>query len=346
MWKVSTGKGIKVAVLDSGVDGSVPELRGQVLPGRDFTEAKSGAPQDREGHGTDIALLIAGRGTGGGVWGLARGAKILPLKVLSPKALGTRAMNRAIRSAADSGAQVINISAGRAADELGRAGLQPAVDYANRKGSLIFASTGNDGDSTNEVIYPAALPGVVGIGGVDEKLSVAKTSTHGPQVALTAPGTEIPGLCLEGGGYCALEGTSGATAIASASAALIWSAHPDWTNNQVLRVMIQTAVRPADGKVPSEFLGYGVVNPGKVLLDKAGKPGPADVNPLHAAPASKPPSPSTPTKKKPSSPASAQQAVAEPENRVSGTTLWVGIGLGVLAVSAGAAYFLARRRSA
>ena len=82
---------------------------------------------------------------------------------------------------------------------------------------------------------------------------------------------------------CTAEGTSYATAIASASAALIWSAHPTWTNNQVLRVMMETAGKPEDGKVPSEYLGYGIVRPRKVLLDKEGDPGPADVNPLLAA---------------------------------------------------------------
>ncbi|RXS85362.1 serine protease [Streptomyces sp. TM32] len=281
MWQVSTGEGVTVAVIDSGVDSSVPEMRGQLLSGKDFSGKGQGVNHDNEGHGTSMAMIIAGRRSGDGPWGLAPGSKVLPLKYVG--GYGLVNMAKAIRYAADQGAKVINISRGRPAVKEAQVELQPAIDYANKKGSLIFAGTGNDGDNGNAPVYPASLPGVVGIGAVDKSLKVAEFSTYGPQVALAAPGVSIPTRCSAALRYCVEDGTSDATAIASASAALIWSAHPKWTNNQVLRVMMETAGKPEDGKVPSKYLGYGIVRPRKVLLDKEGDPGPADVNPLLTA---------------------------------------------------------------
>ncbi|MEU2362730.1 type VII secretion-associated serine protease mycosin [Streptomyces noursei] len=281
IWETSTGKGITVAVIDSGVDSSVPELQGQLLAGTDFSDDQHDANYDSEGHGTSMAMIIAGQRKGDHAWGLAPGSKILPIR--SGNKRWSFHMAKSIRYATDHGAKVINISWAGTPTEESRVDLQPAIEYANKNGLLIFAGSGNDGDKGNPAKYPASLPGVVGVGAVDKSLKVAKFSTYGPQVALAAPGVDIPTRCTKELFDCVAQGTSNATAIASASAALIWSAHPTWTNNQVLRVMMQTAGKPEDGKVPSKYLGYGIVRPRKVLVDKEGDPGPADVNPLLAA---------------------------------------------------------------
>ncbi|UNO43987.1 S8 family serine peptidase [Streptomyces sp. MST-110588] len=278
MWRTSTGEGVTVAVIDSGVNSSVPELRGQLVPGKDFSIQWRGANYDDDGHGTGMAMTIAAKRIGDGAWGLAPGSKILPIRNAGENSAVN--MAKGIRYAADQGAKVINISQGGTPTDDIKATLQPAVDYANNKGSLIFAATGNSGDKGNSPGYPSIIPGVVGVGAVDKSLTVTKFSTYGPQVALSAPGVDIPTRCTKKLLDCMSRGTSQATAIASASAALIWSAHPSWTNNQVLRVMLQTAGKPTDGKVPSKYLGYGIVRPRKVLLDQEGDPGPADVNPL------------------------------------------------------------------
>ncbi|NGO73834.1 S8 family serine peptidase, partial [Streptomyces boncukensis] len=109
-------------------------------------------------------------------------------------------------------------------------------------------------------------------------------STYGPHVALTAPGLGVPGwcdgakvrYCVQGQG-----GTSSATALASASAALIWSKHPEWTSNQVLRVLIKTTGRSQKGRsVRSKYIGYGAVRPRANLLQGKGDPGDPDISPL------------------------------------------------------------------
>ncbi|MDK1476952.1 S8 family serine peptidase [Streptomyces sp. 549] len=297
MWKVSKGKGITVAVVDSGVSPSSSTLRGRVLPGTDVSGTPGGPHDDVAGHGTTMAELIAGTGSGGGILGLAPEAQILPVRTLSPSDPGHKKHDTiagALRAAADSEAQIINLSLGgvRSPD------LERAVDYAAAKGKLMFASTGNSGndESYDEgwIEAPASYDSVVAVAGADNGGETAEYSQKG-RVALTAPGTNIPGWCDKSlTRYCRTQGTSNSTAIASASAALIWAKHPEWTANQVLRVMLQTAGVPKGQKVPSEYVGYGAVRPRKVLLEGKGDPGDPDVHPLidpssiHPSPSPKP----------------------------------------------------------
>ncbi|MFJ1559722.1 type VII secretion-associated serine protease mycosin [Streptomyces mirabilis] len=288
MWKTSTGKGITVAVIDTGVQGDIPDLRGQVLSGKDYSRHPGDEHSDYDGHGTSMAVLIAGTGAKGrvtGSYGLAPGAKILPIRIPdfieqsrsdgNPDDYPTY-MAKAIRYAADSDAQVINISQASTAHSQQ---LNESVAYALSKDKLIFAGVGNDGAGLNELEYPAATPGVAGVGAIGRNVKATQESQHGPQVDLAAPGEDMVAACLGGTELCKTHGTSDATAIASASAALIWSKHPDWTNNQVLRVMLNTASKPKNGKERTDYLGYGTVRP-RIALTNPGSPGPADVYPL------------------------------------------------------------------
>lgn len=347
MWKVSRGDGVTVAVIDSGVDATVPELQGRVLEGADVSNSPAGAHTDRDGHGTNMASLIVGTGSGGGIQGLAPGAMVLPVRVAADAKVDAEdpLWSRAIRYAVDHGSRVVSISLGSAGLD-GHAPLTAsAVKYALDKGSLIFASAGNDGDEANSVNYPAALAGVVSVGAVDENRKVAKWSNSASNVSLAAPGVEIPGRCTKSTGLCATDGTSQATALASASAALIWSKHPDWTNNQVLRVMMDTAGKPATGGVPSIYLGYGIVRPRKVLVDGEGNPGPADVNPLLAADkAAASPKPLSSGDPKPSG--SAHDSATKSKQDEGGKAFpWPGIAIGaaVAAAVATGIVFLRRR---
>ncbi|MEV4873354.1 type VII secretion-associated serine protease mycosin [Streptomyces syringium] len=284
MWNSSTGSGVTVAVIDSGVDSKLPDLRGQVLPGRDFSGIAGDAHSDYDGHGTRMAVLIAGTGKSNGdsgAFGLAPEAKILPLRVINDTApvtqrLPGRAMSEAIRFAADSEAKIINISMGGPGEDPQQA---KAVEYALSKGKLVFAAVGNSGQEGNAIAFPAAFPGVVGVAAVDQDIKATAESERGPQVDLAAPGDNMITTCKGGTGVCRGHGTSAATAIASASAALLWSAHPDWTANQITRVLINTAGGPENGDKRSDSIGYGVVRP-RIALKNPGDPGPADVNPL------------------------------------------------------------------
>ncbi|MER6255533.1 type VII secretion-associated serine protease mycosin [Streptomyces sp. NPDC001584] len=350
IWKISTGKGITVAVIDSGVN-RIPELEGQVLPGAVFPvgDAPGDKDNDYDGHGTGISAMIAGTGkhpSGDGAYGLAPGSKILPIRVPDVlEAAKAPSVVAAIRYAADSDAKIINISkgvAGKPEDDRDRA---DAVKYALSKGKLIFAAVGNDGDSTNEVLYPGATPGVVGLGAVDVNGKPTKESQHGPQVDMVAPGMDIVSACILKSGLCKTHGTSDASAFASASAALLWSAHPEWTNNQVLRVLLNTAGKPTDGVERNDYVGYGVVRP-RIALQTPGDPGPADVYPLPdlaAADAAKKPSASSDGK---APDAAASKPGAQAEEKKSGSALpWIGLGLAACVLIGGAVTVVVVRRN-
>ncbi|MFI8364674.1 type VII secretion-associated serine protease mycosin [Streptomyces sp. NPDC085612] len=328
IWKISTGKGITVAVIDTGVN-QIPELEGQVLPGKAFPlgDAEVGRDNDYYGHGTGMAAMIAATGkhpSGDGAYGLAPGVKILPIRV--PDMLEestTPSWVEAIRYAADSEAKVLSISQGRVGTPEDDRARAEAVKYAISKGKLVFAAAGNSGDSTNQLEYPAATPGVIAVGAVDANGEPTKESQHGPQIDLAAPGIDIVAACKSNSGLCKTHGTSDATALASASAALLWAAHPDWTNNQVLRVLLNTAGKPIDGSGRNDYVGYGVVRP-RVALQTPGDPGPPDIYPLPDLAAAAPPPTQAPT------PAPGDKAATAPKSDDS-TTPWTGIGLGLAA---------------
>ncbi|MFD9224426.1 type VII secretion-associated serine protease mycosin [Streptomyces sp. NPDC060064] len=343
MWRTSKGKGVTVAVIDTGVDDRLLDLHGQVLPGLDLSEQPGDENSDYEGHGSGMAAMIAGTGKrpgGKGSFGLAPEAKILPIRLPKPNEgtklafnpeLWNASLSKGIRYAADSGARVINISQGdkESSDEVAE-----AVKYALGKGSLIFAAVGNDGEKGNPVMYPAATPGVVGVAAFDKNGRTTKESERGPQVDLVAPGEDIFAACGGGTQICKSHGTSDATALASASAALIWSKYPQWTNNQVLRVVINTAGKAKSGKARTDAGGYGAVRP-RIALKTPGDPGPADEYPLpdFAAAAPKSPSPDASKatggtgtdKSQPGAPASASKDD-------SNTGLFIALGIGAAAL--------------
>ncbi|RKN62915.1 type VII secretion-associated serine protease mycosin [Streptomyces klenkii] len=347
MWETGTGAGVTVAVIDTGVDASLPDLEGQVLEGKNFSGEPGDAHTDPNGHGTGMAALIAGtgkRGSDTGAYGLAPGAKILPVRVGGKYFKdGSESMVAALRYAAESDAKIINISQGGPgwSEEEGK-----AIAYALSKGKMIFASVGNTGDKGNSVEYPSSAPGVIGVAALDQEGAPAKWSQHGPQVDLAAPGVDMVAACPGGTGICRSRGTSDASALASASAALIWSVHPNWTANQVTRVLINTAGGPDTGEKRNDYVGYGAVRP-RIALKDPGDPGPADVNPLPGPAASQAPKSDdgTDSADRLSKPSGAEASA----NNGGAATKWIALGAGA-AVLVGAAIttpiLLSRRRKA
>ncbi|GGZ47918.1 type VII secretion-associated serine protease [Streptomyces inusitatus] len=356
VWRTAAGEGIKIAVVDSGVNSSTPSLKGQVLKGFDATGAVGEETDDYSGHGTTMAELIAGTGQGGGLHGLAPKAKIIPFRIAFEefeKKYKTEPQDSAaaIRAAADSDAHIISMSFG---SEFLEAGELKAVKYAESKGKLLFAAAGNSGNGENKAEYPAQYPEVVGVAASAPEGQTADYSQSGDFVDLAAPGSDIPYWCdATFKSYCDGDGgTSAATAIASASAALIWSANPDWTANQVLRVMFESAGKGKDGnkKGLSNFYGHGVVRPGAHINRGLGKPGDPDVSPLtnkRTSGSSASPTASAPgTSQPPKGESSEAPAVASSSGKSedgNGTGLILG-GVAVVVVLAGGGFLLARRR--
>ncbi|MER6999480.1 S8 family serine peptidase [Streptomyces sp. NPDC000410] len=359
IWKKATGKGIKVAVIDSGVNPSTPSLKGRVLEGTDATDAPGEATDDYNGHGTTIAELIAGTGQGGGLRGLAPDAQIVPVRVADGEFAKKYKVNAwdeatAIRAAADSDAQIISMSWGA---EFGDYKMEEAVKYAESKGKLFFAAVGNTAKQGNKPEYPANFPEVVGVAASDREGQVADYSQHGDFVDIAAPGNDIPYWCDKSfTRYCDGDGgTSAATALASATAALIWSAHPDWTANQVLRVMFESAGAGEDGNKTgrSEYYGHGVVRPNAHITRGLGKPGDANISPLTnkrtgGSPASSAsPAPSAPGSSQAPSGKPGGDAVVAGSSKKSEDGSQLGLILGgaaVVVVLGGVAFAVVRRR--
>ncbi|WP_405990436.1 S8 family serine peptidase [Streptomyces sp. NBC_00986] len=357
LWKVSTGKGISVAVVDTGVNPDTSSLKGQVLPGVDVTKAVGDETDDYLGHGTSMAELIAGTGSGGGLKGVAPGAKIIPIRTAltgidkkTEKQGDT--LVKAIRAAADSDAKIISMSL---SGDFPVDGELEAVQYAQSKGKLLIAGVGNGADQgENYIGYPAKDPGVVGVSAINENGEVAKFSESGAYVDLASPGVDVPVWCdNKFKSYCSQRsGTSQATAIASGAAALIWSAHPKWTANQVLRVMIDTAGRDWPKNTPSRYLGYGTIRPAQVLLKGKGDPGAADIDPvsnkktpgLSTGTAASPSASASTSSQAPNSTSGGQTSAAASTSDSSGnTTLWVALGAAAAVVAVGGGAFAVAR---
>ncbi|MGW1028655.1 S8 family serine peptidase [Streptomyces sp. NPDC002577] len=267
VWQTSEGAGVTVAVIDSGVDASHPDLIGQVLPGKDFTSA--GNPhEDNDGHGTGMASLIAGHGHGAnnssGVMGLAPKAKILPVRTGGTKNnLNVGEIADGIRYAVDQGASVINLSFAGSSAYPG-SGVAKAIEYAQANDAVVVAGAGND---SGTVSYPAALPGVVAVSAVDKNLNFWSKSNTG-NVTVAAPGVETPQADpTSRSGYVVANGTSGSTAYVSAIVALLRSKYPDLTAGQIINRLVKSAsFLNNEGKTaPDKELGYGIARPGSAL---------------------------------------------------------------------------------
>ncbi|MFJ8007892.1 S8 family serine peptidase [Streptomyces fagopyri] len=354
MWKQSTGKGVKVAVVDSGVNAGTSSLKGQVLVDEVPKTVSYHVTQDFDGHGTSMAELIAGTGAGGGLKGLAPGAKIVPYRVAfddlkdPAERKNTPSAAKVIRTVADTDAKIISMSFGSPYFDPDEAA---AIKYAWSKGKLMFASVGNEAETKNFIGYPAAYPFVVGVAAADKTGKVGTFSEHGNYVDLAAPGLGVPTWCdATFQSYCTGEGTSMATAITSASAALVWSAHPDWTANQVLGSLMDTAGRDWPKNKPSNYLGYGLIRPRKVLEDTGIDPGPARTDPLGyengagvtgASPSATAPASSHP----PKSTSGERTSAAGSNTESSGGTPWGALaGVAAVLVIAGGAFAVIRSR--
>ncbi|MGW6205383.1 type VII secretion-associated serine protease mycosin [Streptomyces sp. NPDC055089] len=280
-WQTTRGKGVTVAVVDTGVDGSLPDLTGQVLPGKDMIGFGAGRG-DRAWarHGTAMAGIIAGRGHGSGddegVIGIAPEARILPVRVIleasdpaRAKARKTRgtALADGIRWAADHGADVINLSLG---DDSASAHPEPgedaAVQYALKKGAVVVASSGNGGEKGDHISYPAAYPGVIAVAAVDRYGTHASFSTRRWYATVSAPGDHIV-VPAPDRKYYVEWGTSAAAAFVSGAVALVRAAHPGLSPAQIKKLLTDTARNsPSTGR--DDALGYGIVDPAAAI--KAG----------------------------------------------------------------------------
>jgi membrane-anchored mycosin MYCP len=284
-WEVSKGANVKVAVIDSGVDGKHPDLLGVLVGGTDISGAGSPDGQKSIGakpeHGTLVATLLAGRGhqpagstaspspspsaSAGpdGIVGVAPEAQLLSVSTwLGSANPGGKSdqdqIPEAVRWAVDNGARVINISLGSTSPEWPQS-WDAAFLYAEQKDVVIVAAAGNRVGGNVQVGAPATIPGVLTVAGLDRKGTASvDSSSQGISIGAAAPAENLIGG-LPAGGYADWAGTSGATPIVAGVAALIRSKWPQMSASQVINRIVSTAKDAgAPGKDP--LYGFGVLN--------------------------------------------------------------------------------------
>lgn len=255
--KISQGEGVTVAVVDSGVDASHPDLKNNVLPGLDLYDEQAEGHEDRTGHGTGMASLIAGHGHGpgarNGVLGVAPKAKILPVTVTS-LGTGNRPLTEpsgvasAINWAVAQGADVINVSLGGPRHRA----LDQAVERAYQNGVIVVAAIGNQ--KNVGISHPAKHEASLAVAGTDRDGQPSRdASLRAGEIHLAAPAEDLY-QAVPGGGYATITGNSGATAIVSGAVALVKSKYPHLGSLDLFKRMIETT---RDAGEPGRDLDYG-----------------------------------------------------------------------------------------
>lgn len=290
-WEVSKGAGVKVAVIDSGVDAKHPDLKGAVVGGYDASG--SGQPDGQKvvgsktEHGTLVATMLAGRGhqpadataspspgpaglPPDGIVGVAPEAQILSVSTwlgsTNPSGKSDQdQIPEAVRWAVDNGAKVINISLGSTTPQWPQS-WDAAFLYAEQKDVVIVAAAGNRVGGNIQVGAPATIPGVLTVAGLDRKGTASvDASSQGISIGVAAPAENLLGG-VPGGSYAEWAGTSGSTPIVAGVAALIRSKWPDMSAKQVINRIVATAKDSgAPGKDP--LYGFGVLNAEAALKD-------------------------------------------------------------------------------
>jgi len=266
-----TGQGIIVAVMDTGVDGTHPDLQGQLVDGievRNMTPLLATANSDTDNHGTHCAGIIAAKNDGKGTVGLAYNAKIMPVRIFDPGWISALGYARGVVWAVQNGAKVLSNSWGGGAYSQV---IKAAVDYALANNVVVVVSAGND----TYAIWrrPASIPGVIAVAATDPHNKKATFSTPGTWVSVGAPGVRVlssvrsqttqagTGLPLY---YDYYDGTSMACPHVSALAALILEKHPTATPYQVKKLLEGTA-KDIEGAGFDTGTGHGLIQADKAL---------------------------------------------------------------------------------
>lgn len=281
MWNLGyDGSGITIAVIDTGIDASHPDLQGKVIGWVDYVNGRS-SPYDDNGHGTHVASIAAGTGaaSNGQYKGMAPGAKLVGIKVLGADGSGSisdiiAGVDWAVQNKDKYGIRVINLSLGSSQSSDGTDSLSQAVNNAWDAGIVVCVAAGNSGPDKYTVGSPAAASKVITVGAVDKYDVITDFSSRGPTAdnrlkpEVVAPGNWIIAARASGTSmgqpindyYTAAPGTSMATPHVAGIAALILQAHPSWTPDKVKTALIETADIVAPSEIADIAYGAGRVN--------------------------------------------------------------------------------------
>ena len=261
------GQGVKVAIIDTGIQYTHPDLDANYYGGYDFVN-NDNDPMDDNGHGTHVSGIVAAEDDGAGVIGVAPYAQLYGVKVLNSQGSGTYSdIVAGIDWATNNGMDVISMSLG---GSVGDTALQQAMQNAYNAGIVIVAASGNDG--LRSISYPAKYSTAIAVGATDSNDNLASFSNYGPEQEVVAPGVSIYSTYL-GSTYQTLSGTSMATPMVTGTVALMLSKNPNLTPDQVRQYLRDSAL-DLGAAGWDETYGYGRVQADQaVALVPSGTPG-------------------------------------------------------------------------
>lgn len=247
------GKGVRIGIVDSGVEVTHPDLIGCMDKGYDYVLDRE-AMTDTYGHGTFVAGMIAANDNGAGSIGASPQATLVPIRCFEGKTAKVSTISRAIRGAVDKfSCDVLNMSFGLKNDS---DTLRDEIEHALDMGVILVASAGNDG--TEAVTYPAGYDGVIGVAAVTKEGARAYFSNHNSSVFIAAPGYQVTSLAL-GADYEVNSGTSFSAPLVSAAAAILLGQDPSLTRENIMKILKDSAVDAGVTGYDPEF-GWGILN--------------------------------------------------------------------------------------
>lgn len=263
-WRQSRGEGVKIAVIDTGVDFNHEDIKNNIIIGKNFVDINAD-PMDVAGHGTHVSSTIAAEDNGCGIVGVANRAKIMPIKALGDDGSGNMSnLVNAIKYAADSGVDFITMSLGSSTPARD---VESAIMYASSKGCVIFCAAGNSGPGV-DIMYPAKYDNTIAIGAIDKKLNRTSFTCSGDSLDFLAPGHEIIG-CVPGNNYALMSGTSMSNPYAVGLAALLLAYNRQEkkyilkTHQDYIEVFKKEAKDLNDERYKGDkrYQGYGIMYP-------------------------------------------------------------------------------------
>lgn len=265
VWKISQGEGVKIAVLDSGVDLNHPDLKDNLLPGMNFIN-KNKKPQDDCSHGSHCSGIMVAENNAIGVVGVAPKAKVIPVKVLDKKGNGNlEDVANGIRWATDNKADFVTMSLG---SPVPLPILERAINYAEKKGTICICAAGNCGPS-DAIFYPANYKNTIAVGSINANLTRSDFSATG-NLDFMAPGNDILST-VPPNWYGVMSGTSQAAPFVAGICALLLS----WVRNNKTNIQLKTAqdykkilktnTIPIKGDNRAFLQGFGIIEPIKLL---------------------------------------------------------------------------------
>jgi subtilisin family serine protease len=277
LWAKTKGKGITIAVIDTGASVNHPDLVGAIADAQDFTGSPYGSA-DKQGHSTHCCGIIGARDNQIGIVGVAPEATVVCGKVLGDNGSGSGvSVSNGILWAVQKKVDIISMSLGSPYPDQR---IKDAIDVALAAGIPVIAAAGNEGPNLDTVGYPARFPGVISVGSIDRSKQISRFSSRGDRVDIAAPGDQITSTYLNNG-YATLSGTSMATPFVAGVCALLLAVRKaagmeKLTPDKLIDLLHRTSVDLGSPGVDTDY-GFGLVNPEKLLVDVIPVPPPVIV---------------------------------------------------------------------